>query len=287
MALKRFNEFQNNDKFNNIEPMNEFFKMLKDIFKNAKDNLSLKISKQIGGAADVDKAIEEYQKKIDPLIQQQLDADKKLIEAQKGAQATGDDEAIKNVKAEVDKIKENTEKQKQAAKKTFNLKINDVISKSDDKNIKSYANLKRAEMAEEILARQLGQLQELGAEQVEDNDFKKWIEELEQKAMKSSKFAQKLFGKLKGNLANADKEVEYEEGDKIKYTMKDGTENEGEVMNQDDVEEGMIRLKTDKMPNGFAVSKDKIVGKVEDLEAGAKEQEAEQEEMADIGGEEK
>lgn len=80
MAIKRFKNFET-DKFKNLEPTNEFFgSMLKDFLKNAKNKMSLKISKKIGGAKNVDKAVEEYKKKIQPFIDKELENEKEIID---------------------------------------------------------------------------------------------------------------------------------------------------------------------------------------------------------------
>ena len=49
---------------------------------------------------------------------------------------------------------------------------------------------------------------------------------------------------------------ELKAGDEITYTKKDGGENTGKIADsQDGVEDDMIRLVTDKSPNGFAIKK--------------------------------
>lgn len=60
--IQKFNEFQS-DKFKNIEPVNEFFGgVLKKLIQNAKNDLAIRFSKRVGGAADADKAIDNYKK---------------------------------------------------------------------------------------------------------------------------------------------------------------------------------------------------------------------------------
>lgn len=288
MTIKRFNEFENN-KFKNIKPVNEFFGgIIKQLLKNAKENLSIKVSKKIGGAAEADKAIEKYKAKVEPLIDKELEAEKKLIEYEMGMKETGGDEKeLDKVRKEVEKEKDNIQKMKGAAKKVFNTNISNILSKEDDKNIKGYINLKRAELAEELLAKQLGQLKEMGAENLKGDDkFEQWVDGLEQKAAKSGELAKKMFKKLSDKLKSSEKPVEYKVGDKVKYIKKDGEENEGEVMDQEGVEEGFLKLKTDGNKAGFIIKKDKVIGKVEQMEADAESDAESDEDMSKLSEEE-
>ena len=54
------------------------------------------------------------------------------------------------------------------------------------------------------------------------------------------------------------KKKEYKRGDKIKYSKKDGTVAEAEVMDNKDVEEGLLKVRTETNPNGFVIAKSKI-----------------------------
>lgn len=58
----------------------------------------------------------------------------------------------------------------------------------------------------------------------------------------------------------SDKDVEYKEGDKVKYKRKDGSENQAEYVKIDGDD---VTLKTEKNPNGFAIKKSNLLGKVE------------------------
>lgn len=202
------------------------------------------------------------------------------------AESGGDEKELKVIKDKLAKEQQVIDKQKEAAKNKFNLQINAIMDKEEDKNIKSYIRIKRAELAEELLANELEELRKIGAEKLEkDAEFKARIEEKEKQALKMNELGQREAKRLEDNLKNKEsgKATNFEEGDKVKYTKKDGEQNEGEVMNQDGVEDGFVRLKTDANQNGFIVNKDKIIGKSEDLEANAKAEEEANKDMAEAG----
>lgn len=265
--IQKFNEYNSNEKFENIQPINEFFGgILRQIFKAAKNRISLSLSKKIGDAKIVDKAIEEYEGKVGKIIDSELAAHKTVIEYERGMEETGDKSDLPQIKKEFEKELSDAKKQKDAIKKVFNVKMQNIIRNSDDDNIKGYVNLSRAELAERLIARELGELKNMGADELAgDSDYKNIIEELEKQATKMTAFAEKVGGKLKEILSGEGKEadVSYKEGDKVKYTRDNGEENEAEVMSQEGVEGERIRLKTDKNQAGFTVGKDKITGKVE------------------------
>jgi len=282
MFIQKFNEFKDNKKITNTEPINEFFGgVIKKLFQNAKNNLAIKFSKKIGGAKDADKAIENYKKQVLVFLTQEIQAEKTLIEYQLGMEESGGDEkGLKAVKDKLAKEQQVIDKQKEAAKQKFSLQINKIIEDEEDKNIKSYIRLRRAELAEELLANELEELRKIGAEKIEkDVEFKKRIEEKEKMAIKMNKLAEKEAKALEEVLKGGGTSDKYEEGTKVKYTKKDGTENEGEVIDQDGVEDGFIKLKTELNQDGFIIQRDKIIGKVEDIEASA---ESEKESDEDI-----
>lgn len=270
-TIKNFNEYKkhNTTTSNNIKPVNEFFGgLLKKLIKNAKNNLSMKVSKRIGGAGEADKAISDYKEKMEGLIEQELAFDKKMIEYKIGMEETGGDEKeLDAIRKEVDDGKGKVEKMKDAAKGVFDVNIKNIISDEEDKKIKGYINLKRAELAEELLALQLGQMKEMGGNNLEgDDEFEELVKSLEDKASKSNEVAEKMYKTLSDKLdkgddeENGDVDVEYKEGDKVTYTRKNGDENEAEVIEQGDTKKGWIRLKTDKISNGFNVQLGKVVG---------------------------
>lgn len=292
MYIRKFNEFSSDAKFKNIEPVNEFFGgVIKKLFQNAKNDLAIKFSKRIGGAGEADKAIESYKKQVFGFLRQEIEGEKSLIQYELGMEESGGDEkGLKAIKDKLAKEQQVIDKQKEAAKQKFNLQINKIIEDEKDKNIKSYIRIKRAELAEQLLANELEELRKVGGDKLEkDAEFKTRIEEKEKQAEKMNQLGEREAKRLENALNNKEsgKSSDYKEGDKVKYTRKDGSENEGELTNQDGIEDGFIRLKTDVNQNGFIVNKDKIVGKVDDIEASADSEAESEKDMADASGEEK
>lgn len=288
--IETFDNFKT-DKFKNIKPVNEFFGgIIKKLLQNAKNDLAIKFSKRVGGAGEADKAIENYKKQVFGFLQQEVAAEKTLIEYELGMEESGGDESgLKAIKDKLAKEQQIIDKQKEAAKQKFSLQINKIIDGEEDSNIKSYVKIKRAELAEQLLANELEELRKVGAEKLEkDAEFKARIEEKEKQALKMNQLGEREAKRLEDALKNKESgnSTNYEKGDKVKYNKKDGSENEGEVTDQDGVEDGFVKLKTDANQNGFIIQKDKIVGKIEDIEAGVEAEAESDKDMADATGEE-
>lgn len=66
---------------------------------------------------------------------------------------------------------------------------------------------------------------------------------------------------------------EFKEGDKVKYKKKDGTENQAEVVKIDGDD---VQLKTEKVPNGFAIKSSQILGVVTEEEGKDQDKKEEQ-----------
>jgi len=284
--------------------------MIKDFFKNAKNQMSLKVSKKIGGAKEVDKAIEEYKSKLQPLIDQEVASIKKIVDMKNGMDENADDSELKELKNKVAKEQDNIDKQREAIKNTFNIKVNKIKSDTDDTNIKYYVNLKRAELAEQILAGKLDKMEEIGANEMEGDEYvSDIVGGMKEMGEKATGFTKKIFGKLKDILsgsgdespifdtkeAREDVNYKWKESPYWKADLKPGTEltfwsnddyedegddykgTEASVREDQEIEnsENNIAVITDSNEDGFSISKGKIISTKEDAESEAKEEEEE------------
>lgn len=197
------------------EHVNEFFgSILKQMFRNAKNVMSTNLSKKIGESKVVDKAIEEYKQKLETFVDKEMAERKKVIDYKLDMQTESEEyteDGLKELKEKVDRNLENIKKQKAAAKKTFETKLANIMKQTDDENVKDYAKLKRAELAEELLAMQLQKLDELEADELKDDkETKELVAQLNKDAEKATEYTENISKKLKANLEKGDDNKEQE-----------------------------------------------------------------------------
>mgnify|MGYP000751541977 CR=1 FL=1 len=146
---------------------------------------------------------------------------------------------------------ENFEKQLELAKQKFDIKFKEVVDDEKNPKIQSYINLKKIEMQQELLATETKSIltdSGLSEEEAKKDEYLQSIlTDIQTKMTTSEKLAGEEKKKLDAKVEEKtdDKKdgesVEYKDGDKIKYNMKDGGENQGEIIG---IEGDIVKIKT-------------------------------------------
>jgi len=251
--------------------------LLGKLFNFFKKKMS-EYAKKVKASSKIDPIIEQAKKDIDQLFDDKF---KVLLKqgAEKNDTTVNDENAAQNPNNQVDGGKEQAEsgvenkivgeavEQKVQEKSTNPIDI--AIDKwlglvkqklapitKDSPLAQSYANLKLIELEEMILKKQVDYYkEEMGVKPPKN------LEEKAKKLANNTKIQAKKVDEeyeKKKQETQKDNPQEFNTGDTIKYTKKDGEENEAEVAeDQSDIEDGWIRLKSDK--STFAIDKTKII----------------------------
>jgi len=257
--VRTFESFRDKD-----YKVNEEF--LGGLFNKLKNKISLGYSKMFGSSAKVDSLIEEYKKEVIRLQGVKKESLKSYSEYIKsGAE---DENKKKELQDNLKKSRENFEKQLELAKQKFDIKFKEVVDDEKNPKIQSYINLKKIEMQQELLATETKSIltdSGLSEEEAKKDEYLQSIlTDIQTKMTTSEKLAGEEKKKLDAKVEEKtdDKKdgesVEYKDGDKIKYNMKDGGENQGEIIG---IEGDIVKIKTDKSPE-IKINKTQITGKV-------------------------
>ena len=144
------------------------------LFQSLKNKLSLGLSKNFGTAKDADNVADAYKKESITAQTQKLEYIKALglyIKTLEDPNIERDDAKIKELKKQIKSGDENFKKQLGLIKKKFDLKFQEVINNEENKKISNYIKLKKLEIEQELLAKELQIVQEAGiGKQEMDND---------------------------------------------------------------------------------------------------------------------
>lgn len=141
--IKNFNKYR--------QSVNEEF--IGGLLNGLKNKISLKFSKMFGSASKADKLIEEYKKELSIAHTTKLAALSAYGEYIKVDQKDKNKEKqlLKNINDASKKFDEQIE----LIKKKFDIKFNEVIENEKNKKIQNYINLKKIEMQQEFLAKEV------------------------------------------------------------------------------------------------------------------------------------
>jgi len=234
-----------------------------DFFKNKIGNYA----KKVKASTKIDPIIEQAKKDIDQLFDDKFKELLKKKGEELKKQQGNTEKPAQEIKQE-SKIYEAEDSTQVVEEKPKNP-IDEAISKwlgmvkkkvdtitKDSPIAQGYAQLKMVELEELILKRKI----DFYKEEMGIDNPKLFQKETENIAKKTKTFSEKLSNLFKKKEDEKPEENKYNPGDTIKYTKKDGEENEAEVAeDQTDVEDGWIKLKTDNNKTGFVVKKDKII----------------------------
>jgi hypothetical protein len=193
--IKRFESFKQTS-------VNEEF--LGSLFKGLKNKLSLGFSKMFGSASAVQKLMEEYKKEVFSAQAKKKESLKALGDYFKSVKDGGekDSDKIKELKKNIDLTDKNFTEQVKLIKEKFDIKFNDVIKDEKNPKIKSFIQLQKIEMQQEILQNEMNSILSDGSlkpEDINDPDFKAIIEELKKKGEDSKKLAEDEKKKLEAS----------------------------------------------------------------------------------------
>ncbi|CAG7580178.1 MAG: hypothetical protein SLAVMIC_00286 [uncultured marine phage] len=273
--MKYINNYKNHRHSQKVEFLNEEFigKALKGLFKSAVSKMAVNLSKQIGSAKEIDKLVDQYQQQLEKLGSDKMAKMKALIELEKsrleGAEI--EESAVKKVKVEYDKSLENFDKQKDNLKKKFDLQFKKILDRESDENVKEYIQLKKIDMVQEMLEKEMTQISEDMGVSDEDVKNSKILADLMNGKKEEAETMKKLQAKTEANLAKGKEEGgrEFKAGDEITYFMG---EDEGKKdpkqakVSEEQVDkdgnplkdETKIRVSTENTPNGFVIDKGQI-----------------------------
>jgi len=264
--IKTYESFKNSKK----ESLNEEF--IGGLFKGLKNKMSLGFSKMFGSASKVDKLMEEYKKEITSVQEKKKLSLKALGDYFKAVKDGGekDQSKIKELKGNIDVADKNYQEQVKLIKQKFDIKFNEVVKEEKNDKIKSFIQLKKLEMQQELLQNEMEAIlgDDLKPEDIDDPEFKeilKGIQEKTEASVKSSEEQKKaLEMKEEKNLGfdlekakqMADKgetylweespmkEYEFKKGDNIEFFSKSNKDSTKATVEEDLGER--IKVKTEK-----------------------------------------
>ena len=256
---------------NQKEVVNEEF--IGKLFQGIKNKLSLGFSKMFGNAAEADKLMEEYKKEIIQAQAKKRESLKAFGSYFKSVKDGGekDSDKISELKKNLETADKNYDEQVKLIKQKFDIKFKEVVDDEKNKKIQNYIQLKKIEMQQELLAEENKSLLADGGikpEEIDDEDFKNMLNEINNKMQQSQKLQaeqkaelEKKEEKLLGFDLNKAKEMaekgetylweespmkdyKFEKGDKIEFFSKSNKEaTKAEVI--EDIGE-RIKVKTEK-----------------------------------------
>lgn len=310
-------------KHRNSEKVNEEFigKALKSLFGELKNRASIALSKQIGSAKEIESVIEKYKTELVKAMEGKRNSERALVEYHKGliAGADADEKTQKDLEQTLTKMKDNFEKQKENIKKKYSIQFKKITENEKDDRVKEYLNLRKLELAQEILATEMKMIQDDLDVTDEDRKKSKFLDSLlgnlEQTAEGLDKKTDEIAKSIeeggssddspKFNIEEAKKNKDYfwkespylkstfKEGDKIKFWSNTDSEDDNEYNGTEGFigpdekqtdefkKEGNIWIyKDEKNPkSGFAIKRGKIITTASDQEAKAKEEESKDDEV--------
>jgi len=144
-----------------------------NLFKSLKNKLSLGLSKQFGSAKDADRVADAYKQESINAQQQKLQYVKALGEYIKSLEDGGEKDAskIEELKKGIQQGDENFKKQLGIIKQKFDIKFKEVVDSEDNKKIVNYIKLKKLEIEQELLAKELQMVQEAGLSEEDMKEF--------------------------------------------------------------------------------------------------------------------
>lgn len=189
------NYVHNFENFKKENVLNEAF--LGNLFKKLKNKLSLSISKKIGGAKKVDKNMGTYAATISNIIDKKIKAEgealSKKITSDKSDTPELKQQYLQSKKAS-DKQIQLLNKQQGTEKDKFDAKMKGVIKGNN--LLTDYYNLKKTELASDMIAKELEAYEKLGGGDIDDPEWKKTFQEKQQALQKFQKDAKQLGDKI-------------------------------------------------------------------------------------------
>jgi hypothetical protein len=282
-----------------------------NLFKSLKNKLSLGLSKQFGTAKAADKVADAYKQESISAQVQKLEYVKALglyIKTLEDPNVERDDTKIKELKKQIKEGDKNFKKQLEIIKQKFDLKFQEVIDDEENKKIVNYIKLKKLEIEQELLAKELQVVQEAGiGKEHMDNDpeFQKMIGTVQNRIKESQQEAQQQQAEIekksetalgfdieaaktaadsgdtylweKGKFATS---YEFEPEEKILYFSgtnykSDGKKYKGtnaKVIKTEVDDEDKIGIQTIEDKNEFEINKGTIIKSERDTEKPADEQ---------------
>lgn len=183
--IKTFESYRNKK-----EVLNEEF--IGKLFQGIKNKLSLGFSKMFGTAGEADKVMEEYKKEVLQAQSKKKEALKAFGNYFKSVKEGGEKDSTKiaELKKNLETATKNFDEQVKLIKQKFDIKFNEVVEEEKNKKIKNYIQLKKIEMQQELLAEENKALLADGGlkpEEIEDEDFKNMLNDINKKMEDSQK----------------------------------------------------------------------------------------------------
>ena len=264
--VRNFESFKNSKR----ESLNEEF--IGGLFKGLKNKMSLGFSKMFGSASKVDKLMEEYKKEITSVQEKKKLSLKALGDYFKAVKDGGekDQSKIKELKGNIDVADKNYQEQVKLIKQKFDIKFNEVVKEEKNDKIKSFIQLKKLEMQQELLQNEMEAIlgDDLKPEDIDDPEFKeilKGIQEKTEASVKSSEEQKKALEMKEEKTLGFDlekakqmadkgetylweespmKEYEFKKGDNIEFFSKSNKDSTKATVEEDLGER--IKVKTEK-----------------------------------------
>lgn len=246
------------------------------LFKKFKSKLDIKLSKSLGGTAkQIDKLFDQYKIDFEKIMLDKNDKLKAVIELglalESGEDVKEELDKAKKANQESDKI---YDKKKKLLKDKFDVKFEDIIGKEDNEDIKTYIKLKKIEMQEELLDKELNYINNdmgIDSDKINSSDMLKNLIKSKKEKMDNLQKAKKKIDEEGLGKSKKDGEKEYQTDEEIVYISKtDKKEVNAKIMDKTPKEEGNIVVSTENTPSGVEIKKDQIKEK-ESKEEGKEE----------------
>ena len=234
------------------------------LFKKFKSKLDIKLSKSLGGTAkQIDKLFDQYKIDFEKIMLDKNDKLKAVIELglalESGEDVKEELDKAKKANQESDKI---YDKKKKLLKDKFDVKFEDIIGKEDNEDIKTYIKLKKIEMQEELLDKELNYINnDMGIDsgKINSSDMLKNLIKSKKEKMDNLQKAKKKIDEEGLGKSKKDGEKEYQIDDEIVYISKtDKKEVNAKIMDKTPKEEGNIVVSTENTPSGVEIKKNQI-----------------------------
>jgi hypothetical protein len=224
--------------FESHRQMNEEFvgSLIKKMKNMAKEKISLKFSEMFGSSKEADGVMDQYKKEVIAKQNEKMKALRAFAEYIKSSQESGevDENKMGELKQNFDQSKENYDKQIKMSKEKFDVKLGEIMSEEKNKKIKNYITLKKIEMQQELLDRELGVIHDqvgISEDQLKNNgDLSNIIKDVQEAAKKNAAMEkeQREILKSKGEVST-EFDMEEAKRDPENYLWSDSPFSKGEV----------------------------------------------------------
>lgn len=237
-----------------------------NVLKSVKDKFALSISKRIGGAKKIDKAIDLRKIELKDILNIKLKMEEDLLLSKRAFEKSDDDESLRT---QYEQLKKSItgqmgaiNKKEKASKKKFDLTFSSLTKNSND-SVKGYAEMQEADMNMELAEIELQSYKKMGRDSTK----------IEAKIKKQSDIIDAKKKEIKDSLRKTkeeSKEVIKIDSDKTyNYMNSKGVQLEVKILSSEADDKGfwkVVNIEKENDSTGFKVKAEDLKAKVEKTE---------------------